>query len=405
MRYGDRMSANQYFSSADSPLVSIVVPAYNAEPYFEECLKSIEGQTYSKLEIIVVDDGSTDETLDIARSHAENDPRITVVAQRNQYAGVARNNGMEIATGEYYLFFDADDILEARAVELLVERAVGTGADVTVCRSTALDVESGGTYPLSHALCDVDIDSVVSGLDLREKLFQIFVGWPWDKLFKSSFIHECGLRFQPLRTTNDAFFVYMAMVLSERIAFVDHFGVIHRVGNGASLEGTRRKSYENAMIAAKAIRDELGEKGLYPSFERTYLNWLVHFSAWNLQTLDSEAQDDYFELMLDQLKPLLPESISEGYFYRPQDAGIAAMLRMSERNLLKRAILLESSQADLLNRIADLEEERERIYKQWGDDVERCAKEKEEILSSSTYRIGKLVMAIPCSIKDAMRKR
>lgn len=170
------------------------------------------------------------------------------------------------------------------------------------------------------------------------------------------------------------------------------------------MEGTRRKSYENAMIAAKAIRDELGEKGLYPSFERTYLNWLVHFSAWNLQTLDSEAQDDYFELMLDQLKPLLPESISEGYFYRPQDAGIAAMLRMSERNLLKRAILLESSQADLLNRIADLEEERERIYKQWGDDVERCAKEKEEILSSSTYRIGKLVMAIPCSIKDAMRK-
>lgn len=407
------MNVNSSLNSTNTPLVSVIVPAYNAEDYFDECLASIEGQTYRNIEIIVVDDGSTDSTLQLAQTHSEKDSRVTILVQDNQYAGVARNNGLEKAKGDYLLFFDADDILNSDTIELLVERAEETRADVTICRSTAFDIKSGVTYPLSHALCGVDLGSVISGKDLCDSLFQDFVGWPWDKLFRSSFVRYQDLRFQPLRTTNDAYFVYMALVLSKKISFVDYAGVVHRVGNSSSLEGSRRQSCENALTAAKTIFEALQEKGVYPSFERTYLNWLIHFSVWNIKTLDGDAREKYFSLFLEQLSSILPSHFPEGYFYDSQDAEIATVTLMTKRDLMKNAILSELSRADLgkkvsdlEKRISDLENERERIYDLWARDIERrnedYEKEMREVLESKTFRVGKAVTAIPRLISKAL---
>lgn len=92
-----------------NPLVSIIIPVYNVEPYLKECLDSIVNQTYSLLEIILVDDGSTDQSGVICDEYAEKDDRIRVIHQHNQGLSMARNAGMEIMTGEWVMFVDSDD--------------------------------------------------------------------------------------------------------------------------------------------------------------------------------------------------------------------------------------------------------------------------------------------------------
>ena len=89
--------------------VSIIIPVYNAEKYLHECLESICSQTYNNIEILCVDDGSTDMSAETIKTFQKEDKRIVLIQQTNQYAGVARNNGFDAAKGEYVVFLDADD--------------------------------------------------------------------------------------------------------------------------------------------------------------------------------------------------------------------------------------------------------------------------------------------------------
>ena len=92
--------------------VSVIIPVYNVEPYLKQCMDSVVGQTLKDIEIICVDDGSTDGSLDILREYAAEDNRIQIIEQKNAGAGAARNNGMRHATGKYLSFLDSDDFFE-----------------------------------------------------------------------------------------------------------------------------------------------------------------------------------------------------------------------------------------------------------------------------------------------------
>jgi len=97
--------------------ISVIIPVYNTEKYLKECLESIINQTLTDIEIICINDGSTDNSLDILNSYANSDKRIKVFSQKNQGQGTARNYGMKIATGDYIHFMDSDDILELNTFE------------------------------------------------------------------------------------------------------------------------------------------------------------------------------------------------------------------------------------------------------------------------------------------------
>ena len=115
--------------------VSVVMPVYNVENYIEECLDSLISQTLKEIEIICVDDGSTDGTLNLLYKYEKSDTRVKVIQQQNQYAGVARNNGMKHAVGEYILFLDSDDFFERTMLEKMYNEAKRTEADLVLWRS------------------------------------------------------------------------------------------------------------------------------------------------------------------------------------------------------------------------------------------------------------------------------
>ena len=112
------------------PKISVIIPVYNTAKFLRQCLDSVVTQTLHDIEIICIDDGSTDASLDILNEYAENDSRITILTQQNKGAGAARNAGMRAAHGEYIHFLDSDDMISPGAYKVLYETASAEKLDV-----------------------------------------------------------------------------------------------------------------------------------------------------------------------------------------------------------------------------------------------------------------------------------
>ena len=115
------------------PLISVIIPVYGVEKYISQCLESVINQTYKNLEVIVVNDGTKDRSAEIAKEYAAKDSRIKVYDFENGGLSVARNRGLEIATGEYISYLDSDDYLDTKMYETLLEAAMKNDADMVKC--------------------------------------------------------------------------------------------------------------------------------------------------------------------------------------------------------------------------------------------------------------------------------
>ncbi|MDG0794099.1 glycosyltransferase [Cohnella ginsengisoli] len=174
------------------PAVSIIVPVYNVAGYLPRCLDSLVGQTLSDIEIILVDDGSTDRSPDILARYAEADSRIRVIRQANQGQGGARNTGLDAASGTYVGFVDADDWADPAMFETLYGRALATGADICACDyNTVYDQR---VVPNALGLTDGTVSIAECGIDRYwlDKKFSVVL---WNKLYKRSIISGHGIRF------------------------------------------------------------------------------------------------------------------------------------------------------------------------------------------------------------------
>ncbi len=186
------------------PLVSVVVPVYNVEPYLRRCLDSIVGQTYRNIEIILVDDGSPDACGRICEEYAANDTRIRVIHQENRGLSGARNSGMDAATGEYLMFIDSDDLIDFTMAEKMVNKAKETDADVVQCRFYFLkdDQDTLDSYsdPIPGAYDGVILDEK----NLQEFFFAAITDFSMssvcNKMIRRSLVESFGLRFVNERT-------------------------------------------------------------------------------------------------------------------------------------------------------------------------------------------------------------
>lgn len=170
-----------------SKKISIIIPAYNTEKYIGRCLESVLNQTYQNLEIILVDDGSTDNTLELMNEFGLKDSRIKVVHKENDGQAEARNTGMDASTGEYIIFVDSDDFIENDMVEFLYNIAEENCADVSRC-GFLTDYEDGTTTIPQY-------NSEPVFFDYDERLADLFVGGHlsgvlWNKIYKRSAVQN-----------------------------------------------------------------------------------------------------------------------------------------------------------------------------------------------------------------------
>ena len=172
------------------PKISVIVPVYKVEPYLNRCIDSILNQTYTDLEVILVDDGSPDNCPALCDQAAQRDPRIKVIHKENGGAASARNAGLAAATGEYIGFVDSDDYIDAEMYQILMETAVDTGADI---------VECGYRWVKPNVLYDRENTRAVdlyTNVEALEKLYfgdQMFGGISivvWNKLYRRALFDE-----------------------------------------------------------------------------------------------------------------------------------------------------------------------------------------------------------------------
>ena len=269
--------------------ISVIIPIYNAEKYLEECLDSLQKQTLEEIEIICVDDGSTDTSLQMLFSYAGKDNRIQVIKQQNQFAGVARNHGMRKANGEYLLFLDADDFFEPTMLERMYHKAQSDNVDICICGGKVFDEQTGKYTVAKHFLNTNMLPKKVpfSSEDIAKKVFNFTSPAPWTKLFKRTFIEEKDLQFQELQRTNDLFFTYAALALATRITYVDEPFVNYRKGNVASLQATNVKTPFDFYEALKALKKLLITRGIFKQFKTSFTNRALDTSLYNLNSTKS----------------------------------------------------------------------------------------------------------------------
>lgn len=250
--------------------VSIIVPCYNVAAYLDQCMESLTGQSMKDIEIICVNDGSSDCTAEILREWRNRDRRVRIIDQKNSGVSAARNSGMAAAAGTYIGFVDPDDMVERNMFWRLVTAAAEKEADVAVCGY--------------HEFCDCgDMDmpesgwSPSAGFFPEEKAERFRRGTPWsrcagtvwNKLIRRELLEENGLRFVPgLRQGEDLYFCLMLLTVAPRLLILpDQLYHYRRERPGSSSCGRdpRLGDFRMDLMGMEALARFWGERGLLDS--------------------------------------------------------------------------------------------------------------------------------------------
>lgn len=204
-------------------LVSIVVPVYNVEEYLEKCLNSIVNQTYKNLEIVCIDDGSPDHSINILNKFAEKDNRIKIIRQKNKGLSGARNTGIKNSSGKYITFVDSDDWIEKNMIELLLKKAESENLDLVICGRNHIKYSEIKSIGLNK------IDKILSGRILNGKEYfleitsktNLFTASAYNKLYLLEKIKKENLNFPEGRIYEDLLFIFKYLYFSKRVNIID----------------------------------------------------------------------------------------------------------------------------------------------------------------------------------------
>ncbi|MCQ2070095.1 MAG: glycosyltransferase [archaeon] len=243
-------------------LLSVLVPVYNSHDYLEESLNSILTQGIVDMEIICIDDSSTDDSLDILRRYADKDPRIRIISQEHKGAGAARNRGIEEAKGRYIHFMDSDDWLEKGAYTLILGLMERSGVDVCVFQRFHYDSVTGNNTVHRRAFT---LDNYISNIDTDPLFFIRSPVVPWNKIIRKTLIDEHRLRYDELVCANDRTF-YFSLIRNAKSIMINKECLVHyRINNSKSLIGTTRslnyechfEAYESTMKHYEDMSEEV----------------------------------------------------------------------------------------------------------------------------------------------------
>ena len=289
------------------PKISIIIPVYNVEKYLCECIDSILNQTFHDFEIICVDDGSIDKTLEILRDYKNKDERIFILQQHHSGAAEARNNGIRLARGKYIQFLDSDDYFEQTMLEELYNHAEKFGADLTVCSAKKVNdneevTESGNPlWPLY--LDKVPLNRLFSPENYPNDIFDLFCVVPWNKLIRRDLVTNNNLKFQNLSSSNDVAFGHLVKICAKRIYVMGKELVNYRYDRIGSISEHRKDSMINIVRAALYVKEFLQERDLFSKYQKSY----VHAFIKHITSAISACNDKQYQDFLTQFKELMPE--------------------------------------------------------------------------------------------------
>ncbi len=242
--------------------ISIIIPIYNAEQYIDRCINSLIEQEFKEIEIIAVNDGSTDGSMIKLNDYANKDNRIKVISQENKGAGAARNNGMSVATGKYIHFLDVDDWITRDLYKVTYETAIKEKSEIVIFNYDTLDIQTNYMENI-NLFKSKTIQGDLYTCDFY-KMPRFFINSdviPWNKLYKRSFIEEIGIKFDEIECANDRSFYYKTIMKAKVITLFPNMFMIYRIGNNGSLIGNKRlNKFECHFKSCKSTMVYAGDK-------------------------------------------------------------------------------------------------------------------------------------------------
>ena len=282
-------------------IVSVIVPAYNVEAYIEKCVFSIINQTYNNLEIIIVDDGSTDKTFEICKKIASSDDRIKFVSQKNSGQSAARNKGLELATGEYIGFVDADDWIETHFFEKLVKVAEENELDMCVCNRRVFTEENELLYEMNSVK-----RSIYTIKDINRYFYEHFFQYTpvvYNRIYKKKIWND--IKFLDLKEigTEDTLANFEIMFRLKRVGEVDD-----TFYNNLERRGSTARTYNGGMLRQnlslyqKCVEKIQNERELQKRELETMCLYIYNFfqqRAWKY--IKKYAFNGYEEILKNEL--------------------------------------------------------------------------------------------------------
>lgn len=253
--------------------VSIIIPVYNVESYISECIDSVIGQTYQNLEVIIVDDGSTDNSGRICDEYAKQDNRIKVIHTKNQGSANAKNEALERITGEYFCFVDSDDYYEKNFVEIMLKTALEQKSQIVQCQFR-----------------NIFIDKTVPSIDCNK--IRLFTNYGflidfsnrwvntlfWNKIFSISVLKN--VRFLQHRYIDDEFFTYKLVLNSQKITEIPDVLYNYRMRKSSATK--TEEAQKKILLDQSDYVSERYEyiKKNYPALKSQLLEYMVTNNIW-----------------------------------------------------------------------------------------------------------------------------
>lgn len=284
--------------------ISIIVPIYNAEQYLRKCIDSLIKQTKLELEIILVNDGSTDATEKIIKEYK--DERIRYFKNKNQGIGKTRNFGISKATGEYIMFVDSDDSLVPNACELLLEKAIKDNCDLVIC-----------DFYKEYDTGEIKEEKLISFDDtkLKEKpeLISKINLSPWNKLYKASLIQDNNIIFIEDLKYEDAPFVIKALKMANRIGKVNECLNYYYIRNNSETTVRDKKCFDILEII-KIIRKELSEKEYLEELNKLTVRIITNYTIQQRNQKDIRIGLKFIEEAFTYLEEEIPDYKNNKYY-------------------------------------------------------------------------------------------
>jgi glycosyltransferase involved in cell wall biosynthesis len=300
-------------------MISVITTAYNEEKHIDRYFDSILNQTYRDLEVVVVDDGSTDSTWDIIQRRAALDPRVQAIHQQNQGAAAARNTAMKVMSGDYVIYFDADDWMERECLEQAYQAAAQYDADM-VMWGFQKEFPDGTITPqkappLAPGLYTGE-ECRQAGLDVLHRMGRQIDPVTWIRLIRTSTIKDHGLWFDPsIKRYDDYHFICRAHFYCSSIFSMGDRMYVHWWQHGRSIMHTYFKEfYHSALQVCDGLRDFYRANDAYTQEVQMRLDWAYLYIVTKAvrQERFRDASDEEKVKMVDAIlaEPQVRESVA-----------------------------------------------------------------------------------------------
>lgn len=294
--------------------VSVIIPVYNVEKYLRQCLDSLLTQTLEDIELICINDGSTDGSLSILQEYANTDERIKIFDKENEGQGVARNIGIKNATGEFIAFVDPDDWVEVDMYEKLYNQAKTLNSQVVFCDYQKVQENNGKTFRphifrKAVSLTKSKPIKVVVGQNIKKPvLYSSFLVAPcyvWNGIYNTNLVKENSIRFADYRCFEDVMFMVRTIVLAQNISYLDKVLYNYRIRKSSTLRSNEER-YIDLINITKAVKDYLLKQDLMGDFESNF----EYFCVSNIYRVYSTMTiEDYKRNLLELCEEVLDENL------------------------------------------------------------------------------------------------